>query len=118
MAERLFEVGTGFSDRKVNYLSGVGAPSGALVDAAPIGSYWTDIDSGSTYKKRSQGSGEDKWISLVDKEYLDTFINGVSWREPVIAANFALTALQDVLDDLNADDQFDTVTVVAGDRIL
>lgn len=118
MSEKLFEVAVGYSDGKVAYLSGVGTPSGALIDAAGIGSYFTDTDTGTSYKKRSAGSGLDKWSQLVDKDYFDTYSNGISWREPVQATDTALTTTADVLIDLDADDQIDGVTVMAGTRLL
>lgn len=118
MAEKLFEVSVGLSDSRVHYLSGSGLPSGTLADGAPIGSYFTDVDTGKSYKKKGAGAGDDKWIGLIDKDYFDTYANGVSWREPSAVTDTTLTTVEDVLEDLNADDQIQSFTIKAGDRLL
>lgn len=118
MAEKLFEVAVGLSDSKVHYLSGNGLPETSFADAAPVGSYWTDLETGESYKKKAAGTGTDKWVNLIDKEYFDTFANGISWREPVLITDTTLTSVEDVLTDLNDDDQIQSLTVKAGDRLL
>lgn len=118
MAEKLFEVSLGYSDGKIVYLSGSGAPAGDLIDAAGKGSYFTDTDSGAQYKKVAAGAGSDKWKVLPTKDYVDNLVAGISWREPVKAADFTFTTVADALTALNGSDQLDGYTVSAGVRVL
>jgi hypothetical protein len=51
--DKLFNTDTsGFTDGNVYYLSGMGPPSGELADTAPVGSTWTDTETGFVYTRR------------------------------------------------------------------
>jgi hypothetical protein len=119
-------------------LQGVGVPGNRQVENdAPQGSIYMrtdDTTDGSTpidaalnklqlYWKHTAGSGADKWAIAASKEFVESVVQGVSWREPVryldTAANGNFTTIAAAVADMNADDQLGAQgPIVAGDRIL
>lgn len=71
MAEQLFRVNGGFSDGRISYLSGNGAPGGdaGVQDSANVGSKYVDISvtPATNYEKVTAGTGTDKWSLVVSK---------------------------------------------------
>jgi hypothetical protein len=66
MPEELFRVGLGFADDKVQYLSGSGLPDSELTRAAPVGSSYSDITTGKSYKKINNLGDVSDWEKLLD----------------------------------------------------
>lgn len=119
MAQQLFRVSGGFSDGKVHYLSGTGAPGGdaGFQDAAPAGSFYSNDSNGDTYKKITAGASPSDWLRQANLNDISTLTNGQSWREPVAITDLS-TDQATVLADMNADDTIQGVAVVAGQRFL
>lgn len=109
-------------DYKIQILTGDGIP-GLTGDSttAFVGSIYSDhnVATPKVYKKHSAGAGADKWVELVDKTYVDSLVNGISWREPVKVMDtntyVDITAAETAA---NIGDTVDGVTILAGDRIL
>ncbi len=107
-------------------LIGDGAPigtSGYTADA-PIGSTWqrTDVETDklNLYWKHADTDSATDWIQAASKDYVDTAVQGISWREPVryLDGN-SYASVAAALADMNADDILTGEgTVAAGDRIL
>jgi hypothetical protein len=118
----LFEVGVGFSlEDAYHQLQGAGLP-GTRQDTidAPIGSKWADTATGLEYRKKTAGSGEDKWVRLADQDQIDAINTSNPWRPPAViideavyenvaAANAAIDGASGILD---------TVQLADGDRVL
>jgi hypothetical protein len=110
-------------------LVGDGAPlgtSGNTADA-PIGSLWlrtdTETDKLNIYWKHADTDSPTDWIQAASKDYVDTAVQGISWREPVryldAATDDNFTTIAAAIADMNANDQLGTNgAVAAGDRIL
>jgi len=101
---------------------GSGAPGGdaAEQDAAPVGSIYmqTSADVNNLqfwWKYRDTQNSVEDWRQGASKDYIDTAIQGVSWREPVRVidsttyANAAAFPVTGVIDG---------VTLADGDRVL
>jgi len=109
----------GFSDTRINYLSGTGVPGDTVVtNESPKGSRYTDITTGLEYRKISQGTGSDKWEQNPTKEDVDSLISGVSWREPVVVVDLVSTTIAEAISSMETDGGLDGVTLEDGDRIL
>jgi hypothetical protein len=102
-------------------LSGTGAPGGdsGFQDAAPIGSLYmrTDVAGNAlqTYSKSTATNSTADWIQLANKDYVDTAVTGLSWREPVRvkdATTYANVAA------LPTGGTIDSVALADGDRVL
>lgn len=106
-------------------LQGNGAPGGdgAAQDDAPIGSLYLQTDAASdslqVYSKWQDTNATADWRQLSTKEYVDTAVQGISWREPVKvldSTTYANVAAAEAA--ANVGDQLDGVTIAAGDRVL
>jgi hypothetical protein len=124
MSKQLFRIGAGIDDGLKYYLSGVNAPgtegNAGLVyeDAAPVGSQYQNTTTGALYIKTQSGGGATKWSAIATQASLESLVTGISWREPVAVTDATSTTTSAVIDDLNADNQIQGVTVNAGDRLL
>lgn len=119
MAERLFNAPLGFEDDNgVATLSGSGVPGGdsSHEDAAKRGSTYSDIVTGSKYRKTADGAGAGNWERIPELADITGISNTDPWREPARVYTTDLQAT--VLSDINTDDIIQGVTVVSGDRIL
>lgn len=95
-----------------------GAPSGsAKEDAAPAGSI-AFSDNGATYRKKTAGSGADKWVEDASKEYVDSVASGQSWREPVLVKDNTTYADLATAETAVNTGTVDGVAVADQDRIL
>jgi len=106
-------------------LQGIGAPGadGAEQDDAPIGSIYmrTDAitDELQVYFKFVDNNAQADWRLVASKNYIDTAVQGISWREPVRYLDDTTATIAAAVADMNADDQLGTEgAVAAGDRIL
>lgn len=95
MALELFRVALGLDLESqsglsnANILQGPGQPGGdgATQDAAPIGSLFLRTDNETNnlqlyWKYRTTQNSFGDWQQVVSKEFLNSVINGISWREP------------------------------------
>lgn len=80
MATQLFEIEGGFSDGKVSYLSGVGAPGGdgKVQDEANVGSRYIDSTVPISYQKILPGIGTNKWAVEVSANKVVELITQVA----------------------------------------
>ena len=122
MAQDLFRISGGLQiDEGLTVLDGAGVPGGdsGVQDAAPRGSFYSNLSDGSSWMKVGSGSGTGTWSQLATQTYVQNLnASGISWREPakVVDSTSATTAA--ILVDLNADDFIQTVPVTVGMRIL
>lgn len=100
-------------------LQGAGSPSGAEADDAPVGSTWMDTTSQTDklqfWWKHTTGTGLDKWTKAANTAYVDAAVQGISWREPVVAQDTTLYANSAAFPTTGT---IDSVTLVDGDRVL
>ena len=82
MSQGLLVTEVGFSDEKVHYLSGSGAPNGTRADDAPAGSSWSDTTDGDKYSKTSTG-----WIKLATGGDATALANEVNAIETAVGLN-------------------------------
>ena len=115
MAKNFFDVEKGFQiDSLRTFTSGTGDPT---VDEL-IGSIFLE-DDGTLWQKRTAGAGVANWRKQATEEFVNSVVDGRSWREPArvkddtVFANLAAAEAQ-----LNGAGTFDGVTVVDTDRIL
>lgn len=95
-----------------------GAPTGSTKEnSAPIGSLALS-DNGKSYRKTSAGSGADKWVEEVTKDYVDSVANGLSWREPALVLDSTVYADLTAAETAVNTGTIDGETVAANDRIL
>jgi len=121
MAQGYFRIPKGLEiDGQVQFITGDGAP-GTSGDSTTVsvGSFYADYTNAKFYKKTAAGSGTDKWTELIDKDYVDSLVNGLSWREPALVldgTSYAdITAAETAA---NVADTVDGITIAANDRIL
>jgi hypothetical protein len=119
MAESLFEVGLGFADQNIYYLSGSGSPGTTQVTIdAPVGSSYKDTG-GKAWMKFSIASGDvTDWKRIADEDYVGSVSGGGSWRSPADVHDSTNTTTGDIETDLDADDLIQGVAVYDGMRIL
>jgi len=107
-------------------LIGDGAPSGTSgrTADAPVGSLWLQTDAETDglnlYWKHQDTDSPVDWKQAASKDYVDTAVQGISWREPAkyLDGNSYITVAA-ALADMNPDDILTGEgTVAAGDRIL
>ena len=123
----LFRVGLGIEIESANLaskadiLQGSGAPGAdsGIQDAAPIGSLYLRTDAVANnlqlYVKVASTNSASDWKAQTTKEYVDAVVQGLSWREPVVANDTALYA------DASAfpvSGTVDTVVLADLDRVL
>ena len=114
MSLQLFEVERGFLHNGAALLAGAGAPAGTGdTGAAGIGSVYQDTSSGEFYIKKVSGAGAANWSKLALNSELSA---GLSWREPVVAANLVATSVP--TGTAGQTITVDGVTVDDGDRVL
>lgn len=113
-------------------LQGSGAPGTRTEENdAPVGSIYMrtdDFDPAEKlqfYWKHTAGSGTDKWTLAASKEFVESAVQGISWREPVVALDTtsyaAITNAETVLNDTVTPGTLggvDVTTLVEGDRIV
>lgn len=106
-------------------LSGTGAPGGdtGAEDDAPVGSIYLRTDASASisvvYQKITDTNATADWVQSASKDYVDSLVNGLSWREPALVCDE--TAYADVTaaeTAANVADTVDGVTIAATDRIL
>jgi hypothetical protein len=131
MALDLYRAAVGFSideedgTRAASVLSGSGAPGGdtSFQDDAPIGSIYLRTDASSSisavYQKIADTNATSDWVQSASKDYVQSVVNGMSWREPVLVLDETtyadITAAETAA---NVADTVDGVTIAANDRIL
>ncbi len=107
----------------VEILSGTGAPLGVALTPTGIAInpsvYFDKSNPGDWYIKETAGTGAAAWVKQPSVADITNAINGDSWLDPVLAADFTnyadLTAVETAL---NIADTWDSITVVATSRIL
>lgn len=120
MGLSLFKVRGGVDIEGLSMLSGSGAPGGTtFTDAAALGSFYMDSSAGTTYQKKTAGSGTDKWVSLQNQDDLDAALLGQSWRDPAQLMDATTYAdIAAVVTAANVADTIDGETIAADDRVL
>jgi len=107
-------------------LHGSGTPGGdaAEQDAAPIGSIYMDVVADAVnlqlwWKYRTTQNDATDWRQATSKDYVDSLVNGLSWREPAVVLDpttYAnITAAETAA---NVGNLVDGITIQPGDRIL
>ncbi len=106
-------------------LSGTGAPGGdaGTEDDAPIGSIYLRTDASASisavYQKITDTNAVADWVQSASKDYVDSIVNGLSWREPALTHETTLRADVTAAEvAANVGDTVDGVTIAATDRIL
>jgi len=133
MSEQLFSTGLGFAIENeatgtVTFEhfvtgglpgdAGLSADELALSNNAPIGAKATDSTSGFEYRKKTAGSGTDKWVRLADQDDIIASGGTESWREPALIKDdtvYANIAAAEVAVNTGT---IDGVSLSATDRIL
>lgn len=126
MAQRAYTVELGIViDGAGSVLSGSGAPGGDgdIQDGASIGSIFLRTDASSTisavYQKISNAGNASDWVESASKDYVQSLVNGISWREPVLVVDDTTYAdIAAAETAANSGDTVDGVTIQAGDRLL
>lgn len=120
MTVQFYEVERGFliSDG-IHFIFGSGAPGGSGdPDVVGIGSFYADTATGSHYRKKTAGTGADKWDKLADQTDLDALATGTTWREPVLVKDDTSYANLAAAETAVNTATIDGVTVAEFDRIL
>ena len=120
MSQQIFvaELGLGIDDG-VSLLNQSGLPgtSQESIDAV-IGSYSSDLTSGLQYRKKTAGSGTDKWIKIADSDDITAAGGTESWREPALIKDDTVYANLAAAEIAVNTGTIDGVTLSANDRIL
>lgn len=110
-----------------NILQGTSAPGTRTIENnAPVGSVYLRTDVNGTtgeqflqlYWKHTAGSGTDKWALGTSKDYVDSLIQGLSWREPAKVMVDSTSSLATIETALNTDSGLDGIPLVSGDRVV
>jgi len=120
MAEDLFRVEDGFEiEEGPSWLATAGVPGAEVfTDAALVGSWCTDTTTGDIYKKKTTGTGTDKWELSIGATELNAAVGSQQWRESVLVRDdttYGNLAAAETAVNLGT---IDGVSVGDGDRIL
>jgi len=89
MAQDFFRVEKGLAietdNSEILYLGGPGQPAGDVDSQnAPVGSVWTDSNTGAIYVKHTVGTTINEWDKIATEDFVTTVAGStISWREPV-----------------------------------
>lgn len=105
-----------------NVLVGTGLPGGdaAEQDAAPRGSIYLRTDAETNghnvyWKFQTSANSFADWKTIVDKDYVDALVSGISWREPVRVQDATSYADSSAFPTTGT---IDGVALNVGDRVL
>jgi len=97
---------------------GLPAAEQTLSNNAPVGSKALDSTSGFEYRKKTAGSGTDKWVRLADADDITASSGTESWREPALVKDDTVYANLAAAEVAVNTGTIDGVALSENDRIL
>ena len=118
------EIQTADLQSGVQILQGTGQPGSRQIEQdAPVGTVYYQTDAATNdqniwWKYRDVNDNVTDWQVSVSQNYVDSFVQGVSWREPVVVKNDTTYASLATAEAAVNTGTVDGVPVVNGSRIL